>query len=357
LGTMTHPPFYPCILAGGSGQRFWPLSRRLLPKHLLRFFSGHTLLEEAVRRLAQVVPEERILVLTNREQWESVRHALPFLPEEHILAEPEKRDTGPAAALATAWAFQKDPQAIVGLFPADALIRDTTKFVNQLRDAVSLAEQSQALVTFGVSPCWPSPAFGYLELDLESRALQGSSAWCPVRRFVEKPGRVQAAQFIESGRFRWNSGMFLWSCRAFLQETGRVAPELSRFVLSFPTGDFRPYLESSFLTLPKRSIDYVLLEKASSVVAIEAEFDWRDLGSWSAVGELLPKDPQGNAIQGEAYCHEAYGNVVLSRGRIIALCGVRDLVVVETHDAILICHKDQAEEVKELHKFLPPHLR
>ncbi|CAF0703106.1 mannose-1-phosphate guanylyltransferase [Candidatus Methylacidithermus pantelleriae] len=350
-------PFYPCILAGGSGQRFWPLSRRLLPKHLLRLVSSQTLLEQAVDRLARVVPQEQILILTNREQWESVCHVLSFLSPDQIVVEPERRDTGPAAALATGWAFRRDPQSVVGLFPADALIEDTQLFVEQLQDAVGLARRVDGLVTFAITPSWPSPGFGYLELDLAAAAVEGSSVWYPVRRFVEKPARSEAEGFLEAGNFRWNSGMFLWKCEAFLEEARLVAPELHRFVLGFPQGEFRPYIESAFAQLPKRSIDYLLLEKARSVVAVEARFDWKDLGSWPALGELLPKDSQGNAIQGQVYCHGSSGNVVLAQGRIVALCGVSDLVVVETHDAILVCHKDRAEELKGLHGRLPPHLR
>lgn len=335
------------ILAGGSGERFWPLSRSQTPKHLLKLLSDRTLLETTVRRVDGLIPWERVFVLTNTAQCEAVRAELPFLPPENILAEPAKRDTAPACALATAFARARDPQAVCALLPADAMIHNVTAFQRQLVQAVDIASDRNALITFAIPPTYPSTGFGYLHLG---DPVDGA---CRVLRFVEKPDLPSAKTYLRSGQFAWNAGMFIWRAEIFYQETQRLVPPLAAFIEQFPAGDPASYLAENFEALPKISVDYAVMEKASEVLAVKAQFDWDDVGSWTALPEHLGNDGDGNTIRGDVVQIGSKNNVVVANGRLIALYGVENLVVVETPDAILVCHRDAAQEIKKLQPLLP----
>jgi len=353
------PRHYACILAGGSGERFWPMSRVRTPKHLLKLFSDRTLIEETARRLEGVVPPGNIFVLTNEAQLEGVRSALPFVPASQIVAEPARRDTGPAAALATALVRARDPDGIVALLPADAFIRDSARFAAQLDADFELASgkgwspDGPVLLTFAVKAAFPSTGFGYLELGDPIRAEPPPGDFRRVVRFVEKPDAATARSYVDSGRYAWNAGMFLWRAGAFLEEADRLEPALGRFIREFPAGDAQTYIASRFPGLPKISVDYAILEKARTVVTLVAEFDWDDVGTWTALLRHLPADAAGNAIRGPVVAADAGGNIAVSNGRLIALCGVNDLVVVETADAVLVCHKDSVQSLKKLQPLLP----
>jgi mannose-1-phosphate guanylyltransferase len=350
---------YACILAGGSGERFWPMSRVRKPKHLLKLFSDRTLIEETARRLEGVVPSENIFVLTNEAQLEGVRSALPFVPASQIVAEPVRRDTGPAAALATAMVCARDPEGVVALLPADAFIRDSRRFAAQLNVAFELASgkgwacPDAALFTFAVKPTFPSTGFGYLELGDPVAVEPVSGDFRKVIRFVEKPDAAIAKSYFESGRYAWNAGMFLWRARTFLREADRLEPALGRFIGEFPQGDAGAYIASRFPGLPKISVDYAILEKARAVFTLVAEFDWDDVGAWTALPKHLGADSAGNAVRGPVVAADASGNIAYSNGRLIALCGVNDLVVVETADAVLVCHRDAVQNLKKLQPLLP----
>lgn len=339
------------IMAGGSGERFWPLSRTKLPKHLLRLLGDQTLLETTVRRVEGLVPWERVYVLTNAAQAEAVRTELPFLPAENVLVEPEKRDTAPACALAAGLARARDPEAVCALLPADAMIHNVAVFQRQFRRAAVLAAESGALLTFAIPPTGPSTAFGYLHLgDAVGEALR-------VVRFVEKPDLPTAEEYYRSGQYGWNAGMFLWKADVFLGELDRLAPELAAFVRDFPADDPTAYLAERFASLPKISVDYAVMEKASEVLAMKAQYDWDDVGSWTALPAHLGHDDDGNTLRGDVVPFAAKNNVVLSTGRTVALCGVEDLVVVETADAVLVCHRDAVQDIKKLQPLLKESLR
>lgn len=335
------------VLAGGSGERFWPMSRTQLPKHLLKLLSDRTLLETTIRRVEGLVPWERVHVLTNAAQVQAVRRELPFLPPENILAEPAKRDTAPACALATGAARAKDPRAICALLPADAMIHNVPVFQRQLVDAAGIASSRPALVVFAIPPTCPATGFGYMQLADE---CDGAFR---VLRFVEKPDLPTATAYLQSGQFAWNAGMFIWQAETFLHETGRLAPELAAFIRGFPTGDCCAYLDREFPALPKISVDYAVMEKASEVLAVKARFDWDDVGSWTALPEHLGHDDDGNTLRGQVVQFQSRNNVAVSNGRVIALCGVENLIVVETPDAILVCHRDAAQDIKKLQPDLP----
>ncbi|MEY3774209.1 MAG: hypothetical protein RLZZ129_989 [Verrucomicrobiota bacterium] len=341
---------YACIMAGGSGERFWPLSRRSTPKHLLKLFSERTLVEEAVRRLEGVVPLKNVFVLTNELQLAGTRAALPFLPAAQITAEPAKRDTAAAAALATAWVRARNPEGVLALLPADALIKDAATYRRQLAAALSRAAGTPALLTFAIKPAHPATGFGYLELG-----EAGDGGFRRVVRFVEKPDRATAERYVAGGRHAWNAGMFVWRADAFLAEAERQTPMLARFIREFPAGDAAAFLAARFPTLePKVSVDYAIMEKAATVETLVAEFDWDDVGAWTALPAHLPADAAGNTLRGPVVVHGSANNIVLSSGRTVALCGVQDLVVVETPDAVLVCHRDAVQDIKKLLPGLPP---
>jgi mannose-1-phosphate guanylyltransferase len=346
------------IMAGGSGERFWPASRTATPKHLLKLLGEQTLLEQTVRRFEGVIPFERIFILTNVAQIAATLAAVPFLPAENIIAEPAKLDTAPAAALATGIARSRNSDAIVGLFPADAMIHDTTAFRRQLTEATEFVAVNTSILTFSITPTHASTGFGYLQLGAPISA-PGTTRIVSVERFIEKPHADRAQDFFLGKKHGWNAGMFLWQAATFLEECRKQQPELERFILGFPSsgsaGSFSAYLEETFPKLPKISVDFAIMEKATRVVAAVAEYDWDDVGSWTALPDHLGKDAQENTLQGRVVTLDAGRNIVVAGKRTIALCGVSDLVVVETEDAILVCHRNAVQQIKNLP--LPPELK
>jgi mannose-1-phosphate guanylyltransferase len=296
-------------------------------------------------------------VLTNAAQIEGCRAALPELKAHQFIAEPAKRDTAPACALGTALVRNLDPEAVVVFLPADALIKDAATFAGQLQEASELAAKHETIVTFGIRPDHPSTRFGYLHAGA---AMAESTAACPffkVERFVEKPDAARAAEYLASGKYFWNAGIFLWKTGTFLREAKRLQPELAAFIEEFPKEKGEAYIAEKFPGLPKISVDYAIMEKAASVTVAEARFDWDDMGSWTALPAHLPKDEQGNTLRGAVAIHESKNNIVLSGKRFIALCGVSDLIVVETEDAILVCQRNAAEQIKHLQPKLPDAVR
>lgn len=358
---MSANPLYVLILAGGSGERFWPLSRKARPKQLLALFATETLLEATLRRLDGLVPPERIIVLTNADQEAGVRRLCVHLPEENIVAEPAKRDTAAAIALAVGWVARRTSNATMVVLPADHVIQDTAGFQQTVRVAAAAAEQTDELVTIGIAPTWACPGFGYIELGerVELQDAPAAPAVHNVVRFREKPDADLAETFVRDGNFRWNAGMFIWSLRAIVGALQRHAPELGDFVGRLHGGhDLATLLRDVFPTLPKVSIDYAIMEKASRVLVVEAAFDWDDVGSWSAVGKYLPAIEAGNVSNVPVTALDATNNLIFSdQGTRIALMGVGDLIVVQTKDALLICNRHEAERIKQLVAKVPAELQ
>src|SRR5205814_7579370 len=331
-------PIYALILAGGSGERFWPLSRRNRPKQLLRLVSERTLLEETIARLDGFVPNERILILTNVEQEKSVRELLKGFPKQNIIAEPAKRDTAAAVALGAGWVAARDHSATMLAFPADHVIADRAAFQETMKTAAAAAEETGALVTIGIKPTWACPSFGYIDQGEPVRLRSdGKIAVHRVVRFREKPNIDLAESFLRKGNFRWNAGMFVWSVPTVLSEFNRHAPELADFISQIRApGNWENALQSRFPNLPKTSFDYAILEKADRVLMVEAGFDWDDVGGWRAVAAYLAKDENKNAANCALTTLHASDNIVFSEGPIkIALLGVHNLIVIRTEDSIL----------------------
>jgi mannose-1-phosphate guanylyltransferase len=353
-------PIYALILAGGSGERFWPLSRRNRPKQLLRLVSERTLLEETVARLEGFVPTERILILTNIEQEKGVRDLLEGFPKQNIIAEPAKRDTAAAVALGAGWVAARDHSATMLALPADHVIADRAAFQETMKTAAAAAEETGALVTIGIKPTWACPGFGYIEQGEPVRLRSdGKIAVHRVVRFREKPNVDLAESFLRKGNFRWNAGMFVWSVPTVLSEFNRHAPELADFISQVRSPkDLDKILHERFAKLPRISFDYAIMEKTEHVLVVEASFDWDDVGSWQAVAHYFKKDEHGNAANGAMTALDSSDNIIFNDGETtIALLGVHNLIVVRTGDAILICHRHQAEKIKNLVGKLPPELQ
>jgi mannose-1-phosphate guanylyltransferase len=281
-----------------------------------------------------------------------------MLPADHIIAEPDKRDTAPACALATAIARVSAPDALCIVLPADAMIHDVAGFQRQLRDAIVVASRDKAIVTLGIPPVFPSTGFGYLETGGKLADGPEGSQVRQLKRFVEKPDLENAARYVTEGHYLWNAGIFLWRAETFLDEARRQQPALAGFIEGLASLDRLPaYLAKHFASLPKISVDYAIMEHAGCVAAVLAEFDWDDVGAWTALPSHLGSDPDRNSLRGQVVQHASGGNIAISNGRLIALCGVHDLVVVETPDAILVCHKDAVQHVKNLQPLLPEDLK
>ena len=323
------------IMAGGSGERFWPLSRRSLPKQFLRLDpSGPRLIEMALDRLAGIVPPERTYIATSMELGDVTREICRDVPPENVLTEPERKNT----AGAVGWTMAHLPDAVcVGFFPADHAVSDIESFARNVRRAYGIAEESEALVTIGIKPARAETGYGYMEAD------EGGV----VKQFHEKPDQATAERYLRAGSFYWNAGMFFWQASAFWGEMEKVAPEYTETLRKMA----RDVANSKelFHSLPSISIDNLLMEKAASVRVVPAEFDWDDVGSLDALARWLPKDESENSVSGAGLTLESQGNLIVTDGsRMVCLLGVENLIVIQTEDATLICPRDRAQDIRRV---------
>lgn len=349
---------YALILAGGSGTRFWPLSRNAKPKQLLELFGNGTMLRQAVARLGGLVPAENIFILTNALQEAEVRRQVPELPAANIVAEPARRDTAPAVSLGVALVAARDPQANMIVIPSDSLILDDKAFRSLAADALDLAGREQALMTIGIRPTWPCPSYGYIERAEKLNDAALSHDCYEVVRFREKPDAATAEQYLASGNFTWNAGMFIWNVAHVRSQLAAHTPELADFIARLTAAvDIPAFIATEFAKLTPISIDFALMEKADRVLNFEASFDWDDVGSWISVGKYLQQDEAANAANTALSAQDASRNIVFSaNGKHVALVGVDDLIVVDTGDALLVAHRDQADKIKNVVAKLPDSL-
>lgn len=344
---------YVVIMAGGRGERFWPQSRLRRPKHLLPIVGDSSMLAQTLVRLEGLVPAERVFVVTNREQREATLEACPSLLPAHVVGEPVGRDTAAAVGLAALLVNRASEDAVFAILPADHLIEQADRFRDVLRTAFDAAAREEVLVTIGVRPTEPATGYGYVERDESLWELQGRDVYA-VKRFVEKPNLETASEYLESGDYFWNAGMFVWRPNVILAALQEHVPDLRDGLKELEDawrsdGNLDAGMKKVYPNLPRISIDYAVMEKARNVVMVESDFDWDDVGEWPAVGRHFPADQAGNVTRGEVVSLDSQGNLVISpKGRLTALLGVKDLIVVETGDATLICHRDQAQEVKRL---------
>jgi len=330
------------IMAGGRGTRFWPRSRSRRPKQFLTMVGKESLLHQTVHRLDGAFRAEDIFILTTEELAEETRRMLPELPPQNVLVEPEGRNTAPCLALALVAMEQRVPGGVMVVLSADAWIGDRAKFLKDVDTAVTHAAEKRDLVTFGIRPTYPETGYGYIETE-------GKGPVLGVRAFQEKPSYEKAVEYLESGEHFWNAGMFVWTLKDFRAELTRHCPEILTPLDEWVAGGAKPpALAQAYGRLPKLSIDYALMEKSERVAVVPAHFRWSDVGSWPAVVEFHEADAAGNVVIGDAILLESTNCAVFGGYRMIAGTGLADLIVVDEPDALLLCRKDRAQDVKEI---------
>lgn len=345
--------YYGLIMAGGRGTRFWPRSRRSRAKQVLRFFGERSLIQQTVDRLHPLIPPERIWVLTNEYLRAEIVRQLPEVPKRQILAEPAQRNTAPCIGLAAHVLLALDPHAVMGVFPADHIVGKPGRYRRLLAPAFRAAANGE-MVVLGIQPRWPETGYGYIEFSDGVRP--GAARVWPVLQFREKPDLETARQFVAAGRFCWNAGMFFWRADVYLDALRRHLPKTASLLESLPPFGRRRFAEKLGDVYPlceNISVDYAVMEKAAKVCGVVSDdIGWNDVGSWNAVYQLLPRDAAGNAVRGDVIVESSAGNYVDSDGRLVALVGVRDLVVVDTADALLVADRHQSQKVGEMVRLL-----
>lgn len=354
---------YPVIMAGGSGTRFWPLSRRNRPKQFLRIGTERTLIEETVARLAPIAGSEGVYVVAGRHHAPRIRELLPQMPEAQLIIEPCARNTAPCIGLAAIHIRRRDPDAVMAVLPADHHIGDTAGFRTLVAAAIARAADG-VIVTLGIQPTRPETGYGYIHYDPQSAEAVSVNAMvdgsvgnepvevCTVRRFVEKPPRETACAYLADGSYLWNSGMFFFTASRILDDIARFLPDLhtalGRIDAAIDTPDYDAVLASEFAAIDGISIDYGVMERTEQVYVIRGDVGWNDVGHWAALADFADADDDGNVIEGRVIAVESGDNIVRAGERLVALVGVRDLVVVDTPDALLICPRDRAQDVRQI---------
>jgi mannose-1-phosphate guanylyltransferase len=343
---------YALIMAGGRGTRFWPRSRKRNAKQVLRFFGERSLIQQTVDRLKAIVPFENIWVITNDFLQKMIREQLPDIPRRQVIAEPAQRNTAPCIGLAAKILSDLDPDAAIGVFPADHLIQREGRFRNFVKAAYQGAD-SNDVVVLGIQPQWAETGYGYIEFPKNVRA--GGLVSVPVKSFREKPDGTTARNFVEQGNFFWNSGMFFWRASAVLDLMRHHLPKTATLLAGLPAFDSRSFgakLAEIYPRCENISVDYGIMEKAERVAGLPVDdIGWNDVGSWEAVYALARKDANENASKGDLVAVSSRGNYV-DASKTVALVGVDDLIVVDTPDALLIAHRAKSQDVSKLVKTL-----
>ncbi|MBI3881729.1 MAG: mannose-1-phosphate guanylyltransferase [Verrucomicrobia bacterium] len=353
------------IMAGGRGERFWPVSREKTPKQLIKLLGDRSFLQQAVDRVLPLVPLANILIITNEAQAAEVRRQLPKLPKANVVAEPVGRDTCAAVTLGAAIVGARSVNAVMAVLPADHVIPDAKKFQQVLADAFDLASRGQVIVTIGIKPTEPATGYGYIhtgaELPPPSGVKKYKTTFFKAERFVEKPYFDKAVEYLNSGQYRWNAGMFIWSFVTVTNGLEKHQPEMAaachRWFTAATKGKLDKVLAKEYPDIKRISIDFALLEHAHNVVVADGSFEWDDLGAWPALARHVKADAEGNCAVADFIHVDAARNIVYDarskdRRTPICLVGLKDCIVVQTDDATMVAHKGGAQKIKELVKRL-----
>lgn len=344
------------IMAGGIGSRFWPRSRRANPKQFLDVFGDVSLIQNTFARLQPLVPAERVHVVTHADYVRETHQHLPAIPLENIMAEPIARNTAPCIAFAAARIRQIDPEAVMLVLPADHIINNVARFHEVVRAAIEKAEEPETLVTIGIEPTHPETGYGYIQYDSPEDGTTSPTPF-PVISFAEKPDLSTAERFLDSGDFLWNSGIFAWRADSIQDALGTHCPDIASAFEHVPeaidTAEEEAAIERAYDRSPKVSIDIGVMEKADNVWVVPGSFGWSDVGDWRAVYTLAQKDKAGNAAEGNVIMHNTARSFAHSEGdRLLALVGLQDVIVIGTDDAVLVCHRSAAQQVKNVVDYL-----
>lgn len=356
---------YAVVMAGGTGKRLWPLSRQKRPKQVLKILDGQTLLNRCVERLLPIFDARNILVLTNIGYADIVRENLPGLPLNNVIAEPAVRDTAGAIGLAASILAKYDPEAYMAVLTADQLLEPPEALQRALMDAFEfLSRKSDALVTFGIKPTFPSTQLGYIKCADPQACPKCRNVVYAVEAFKEKPDPETARKYVESGQYSWNSGMFVWKAKTILANLQRFLPEsaepLHRIADAWDTPDQEKVLQEWFVKLPKISIDFAVMEKSDKVHAIQLNCQWLDMGSFAALADVIKSDENGNVVvAGASELLDCCNSIIVTedKGHLIAAIGLQDLVIAHTPDATLVCHIRQTEQLRTLLELMEQHGR
>jgi len=342
---------YIVIMAGGVGTRFWPRSRFKRPKQLLPILDSRTLIQATVDRLNNLVPDDQIYIVTTEPQKEELEKQLPFLKTENIIIEPKGKNTAPCIGLAAVILKKRDPEAVMAVLPADHRIKKKKEFRNVLSAANIVARETGCLVTIGISPTYPSTGYGYVQYNGKMDEVNNVPVF-KVKTFAEKPDIETARDFIRSGDFLWNSGMFVWKVNSILNEIEMSLPELYEGLMEIEkylgTESQEEVIQKVYCQIKSISIDYGVMEHSTNVCVLKGEFDWNDVGSWEEVYKISPKDKNNNVLIGDHFPKNTRNCLIDSPHRMVATLGVEDLLIVDAGDALLICKKDMAQNVKDL---------
>lgn len=339
------------IMAGGKGERFWPKSRSAYPKQFLSLTSdGETMIQKTIKRLLPLVDTEDIFIVTNESYVPLINEQLPDIPAENILAEPVARNTAPCIALAAAVINKKYDDAVMMVLPSDHLIKYEELYLDTMRHAVRVAKKDENLVTVGITPTYPETGYGYINFcSAESEDMVGVYK---VKKFVEKPCLEKAKEYLNSGRYLWNSGMFVWKVSSIMKNFERFLPAMYEGFLkmkeSAGTDRFSAVLEQCFSEFESESIDFGIMEKADNIYTLSGSFGWDDVGSWLALEKINKTDEYGNYVAGDVITIDTGKSIICGNKKLIAAVGLEDVIVVDTDDATLICAKSHTQQVKKV---------
>lgn len=351
---------YAVVLAGGRGERFWPISRQKRPKQLLNLLGKRSFLQATIDRVRSLVPLQNLLVITNEAHKAAVSEQLPDLPPQNIIAEPCGRDTCAAVALGAAVVGARSTTAVMAFLPADHVIPEPRRFQRVLADCYSAAERGRVIVTIGIKPTEPATGYGYIQVGQPLPRPRGAgrirTPFFKAERFVEKPNAEQAAQYLAAGNYRWNAGMFVWSFVTITEGLAMHQPEMAeacrRWFDAAGSKSLGRLLARDYPHIQRISIDYALMEHAKNVAVAAGDFAWDDVGSWNALSRHIPSDETGNCTLADVVHLDAQRNLVFdartSKRGLVAILGIRDSVIVLTDDALLVAGKHQTHKIKEL---------